>query len=92
MVTHSAMAASYASRVLFIKDGEIFAQLYRGDGDNRAFFDRIVSNLSVLSEGVRMLGNGFYRKMAAGNIRRSREVYLPTCWRQPSSAAYISWW
>ena len=32
MVTHSAMAASYASRVLFIKDGEIFAQLYRGDG------------------------------------------------------------
>lgn len=51
MVTHSAMAASYASRVLFIKDGEIFAQLYRGDGDNRAFFDRIVSNLSVLSEG-----------------------------------------
>lgn len=51
MVTHSAMAASYASRVLFIKDGEIFAQLYRGDGDNRALFDRIVSNLSVLSEG-----------------------------------------
>ena len=51
MVTHSAMAASYASRVLFIKDGEIFAQLYRGDGDHRAFFDRIVSNLSVLSEG-----------------------------------------
>lgn len=51
MVTHSAMAASYASRVLFIKDGEIFAQLYRGDGDNRAFFDQIVSNLSVLSEG-----------------------------------------
>lgn len=51
MVTHSAMAASYASRVLFIKDGEIFAQLYRGDVDNRAFFDRIVSNLSVLSEG-----------------------------------------
>ena len=51
MVTHSAMAASYASRVLFIKDGEIFAQLYRGDGDSRAFFDRIVSNLSVLSEG-----------------------------------------
>ncbi len=56
MVTHSAMAASYASRVLFIKDGEIFAQLYRGDGDNRAFFDRIVSNLSVLSEGGADIG------------------------------------
>ena len=33
-----------------------------------------------------MLGNGFYRKMAAGNIRRSREVYLPYL------LAYISWW
>ena len=51
MVTHSAQAASYAKRVLFIKDGEIFAQLYRGGEDNRAFFDRIVSNLAVLSEG-----------------------------------------
>lgn len=39
-----------------------------------------------------MLGNGFYRKMAADNIRRSREVYLPYLLAQPSSAAYISWW
>lgn len=51
MVTHSAMAASFASRVLFIKDGEIFAQLYRADQPRRAFFDRIVGNLSVLSDG-----------------------------------------
>ncbi len=48
MVTHSAMAASYASRVLFISDGALFSQLYRGDETNRAFFERIVSNLSVL--------------------------------------------
>jgi len=51
MVTHSAFAASHASRVLFIRDGEIFSQIYRGDNDNHAFFDRIVANLSVLSEG-----------------------------------------
>ena len=56
LVTHSAMAASYASRVLFIKDGDIFAQLYRGEEDNRAFFDRIVSNLSVLSDGGALVG------------------------------------
>lgn len=56
MVTHSAMAASYASRVLFIKDGEIFAQLYRGEDENRAFFDRIVANLSVLSDGGADIG------------------------------------
>lgn len=48
MVTHSAMAASYASRVLFIQDGQIFSELYRGEDSNRAFFERIVSNLSVL--------------------------------------------
>ena len=48
MVTHSTMAASYASRVLFIRDGELFSQLYRGDEDNRAFFDRIVGNLTLL--------------------------------------------
>lgn len=48
MVTHSAMAASYATRVLFIKDGSLFSQIYRGDDDNRTFFERIVSNLSVI--------------------------------------------
>jgi len=51
MVTHSAMAASYASRVLFISDGALFSQLYRGDDNNRAFFDRIVANLSILGGG-----------------------------------------
>jgi putative ABC transport system ATP-binding protein len=51
MVTHSSMAASYASRVLFIKDGELFSQLYRGDDSKKEFFDKIISNLSVLSDG-----------------------------------------
>lgn len=48
MVTHSAMAASYATRVLFIQDGELYSQMYRGDGPRRPFFDKIVSTLSVL--------------------------------------------
>ena len=48
MVTHSAMAASYASRVLFISDGALYSQLYRGEETNRQFFDRIVSNLTLL--------------------------------------------
>jgi putative ABC transport system ATP-binding protein len=51
MVTHSAMAASYASRVLFISDGALFSQLYRGEENNRSFFDRIVANLSILGGG-----------------------------------------
>ncbi len=51
MVTHSAFAASHASRVLFIRDGEIFTQIYRGADSDRAFFDRIVANLSLLTDG-----------------------------------------
>lgn len=51
MVTHSAMAASYASRVLFIRDGAIYSQIYRGMDNNRTFYERIVSNLTLLEEG-----------------------------------------
>lgn len=51
MVTHSAMAASYAGHVLFIRDGRIFAQIYRGDQTRRAFFDKIVGNMAVLTDG-----------------------------------------
>jgi putative ABC transport system ATP-binding protein len=56
MVTHSTQAASYASRVLFIRDGEIFSQIYRGEDNNHAFFERIVANLSVLSDGGADIG------------------------------------
>ncbi len=51
MVTHSARCASYASRVLFIRDGELFNQIYRGAQSRREFFDRIVSTLTVLTDG-----------------------------------------
>lgn len=42
MVTHDSFAASYTSRVLFIRDGKIFTELRRGDTDRREFFDRIM--------------------------------------------------
>ncbi|MDR1620059.1 MAG: ABC transporter ATP-binding protein [Clostridiales bacterium] len=51
MVTHSALAASHAGRVLFIRDGMIHSQIYRGESPNRSFYERIVMNLSVLEEG-----------------------------------------
>lgn len=51
MVTHSAFAASHASRVMMIKDGMLFNQFYRGESTSSEFFDRIVSNLSVLTGG-----------------------------------------
>lgn len=49
MVTHSVSAASYASRVLFIRDGRIFHQLYRGTKNRTQFYEEITETLSLLS-------------------------------------------
>ena len=51
MVTHSAKAASHASRILFIKDGIVFHQLYRGDSTDREMYQRIGDTLTLLSQG-----------------------------------------
>nr|WP_092560004.1 ABC transporter ATP-binding protein [Anaeromicropila populeti] len=51
MVTHSTLAASHANRVLFIKDGEVFNQVYRGGMTNDELYQKIVSNLTVISTG-----------------------------------------
>ena len=51
MVTHSVKAASHAGRVLFIKDGEVFHQLYRGEGDDQDFYQRITDTLNLLMTG-----------------------------------------
>ena len=48
MVTHDAFAASYTSRVLFIKDGAVFDELRRGDESRDAFFARIMEVVSFL--------------------------------------------
>lgn len=49
MVTHSTRAASHAKRVLFIKDGEVFHQLYRGNMSNEELFVKISDTLTVLT-------------------------------------------
>ena len=51
MVTHSARAASRAGRVLFIRDGEVFHQLYRGDATDALFYQKIVDTLTLLAQG-----------------------------------------
>ena len=51
MVTHSVKAASHANRVLFIKDGEVFHQLYRGEGTNEQLYQKISDTLTVLATG-----------------------------------------
>lgn len=51
MVTHSTKAASHAKRVLFIKDGEVFHQLYRGNMSNEELYARISDTLTILTTG-----------------------------------------
>lgn len=51
MVTHSVKAASRAGRVLFIKDGQVFHQLYRGEDDDNRFYQRISDTLTMLQSG-----------------------------------------
>ena len=51
MVTHSVRAASTAGRVLFIKDGEVFHQLYRGDSTDEQLYQKISHTLTLLATG-----------------------------------------
>ena len=51
MVTHSTKAASHASRVLFIKDGVVFHQLYKGNKSNEEMYQSISNTLNVIATG-----------------------------------------
>ncbi len=51
MVTHSTKAASHAGRVLFIKDGEVFHQIYRGGSSNEQMYQKISDTLTLLATG-----------------------------------------
>ncbi|ART75192.1 bacitracin ABC transporter ATP-binding protein [Sutcliffiella horikoshii] len=52
MVTHDAYAASYCRRILFIKDGELSKELYRGTKSRKEFFQHILSELATLGGDV----------------------------------------
>ncbi|QPA58725.1 ABC transporter ATP-binding protein [Lysinibacillus sphaericus] len=56
MVTHDAVAASFCTRVLFLKDGLIYSELYKGDKTRQAFFQEIMHTQSVLG------GDGYESK------------------------------
>ena len=48
MVTHDAFTASYAHRILFIKDGRVFNELIRGNDSRKEFFNRIIEVVTLL--------------------------------------------
>ena len=51
MVTHSVKAASHAGRVLFIKDGEVFHQLYRAQSSTEELYQKISDTLTMIATG-----------------------------------------
>ncbi|MDD3187738.1 MAG: ABC transporter ATP-binding protein [Bacilli bacterium] len=52
MVTHDSFTASYADRIIFIKDGEIFNELIRGEKDRKEFFNSIIDVITLLGGDV----------------------------------------
>ena len=48
MVTHDAFAASYASRVIFLKDGKVYNEIRRGKDSRKTFFNEIIDVVTVL--------------------------------------------
>ena len=48
MVTHDSFTASYASRIVFIKDGKLFHEIVKGNDSRKEFFDKIIDVVTLL--------------------------------------------
>lgn len=51
MVTHDAFSASYANRILFLRDGMIFTEILKGQDSRKVFFDKILDVLTMIGGG-----------------------------------------
>ena len=51
MVTHDAFSASYANRILFLRDGMIFTEIIKGSDSRKVFFEKILDVLTMLGGG-----------------------------------------
>ena len=52
MVTHDAYNASFCKRIIFLKDGQIFNELVRGNDDRKTFFNRIMEVVALLGGDI----------------------------------------
>lgn len=52
MVTHDAFSASYANRILFLRDGAIFTEILKGSDSRRVFFEKILNVLTMMGGGM----------------------------------------
>lgn len=70
MVTHDAYAASYATRIIFIKDGKIYNEIRKGNDTRKEFFDKIIDVVTLLGGDIMMLF-----KLSIKNITKSIKDY-----------------
>ena len=52
LLTHDAFSASYANRILFLRDGVIFTEILKGRDTRKVFFDKILNVLTMMGGGV----------------------------------------
>lgn len=74
MVTHSVKAASHAGRVLFIKDGEVFHQIYRGGCTDEQLYQRISDTLTMLATGVMQYEKRFLSASCMGRHQEKQKA------------------
>ena len=73
MVTHDAVVGSYASRVLFLKDGKIWSELDRGERDRQTMYSEILNVLSALGGDT----EDVYKRQVQSPGRLSAETVCP---------------
>ena len=75
MVTHSTVAASRAKRVLFIKDGLIYNQLYREGRTDQQMFELISETLTAMANRGESMFKLIF-SMATSNLKKNHSLYL----------------
>lgn len=71
MVTHDPFSASFCERILFLKDGKLFNEIFKGEKSRKEFFNEILDILTLVEVNWEMLG-----KLAYRNAKRSIKDYL----------------
>lgn len=88
MVTHSVKAASHAGRVLFIRDGEVFHQIYRGSSTNEQLYQKISDTLTLLA--TRSGRAGIHGQTVPPQPGPAGDVSQTTAMPQPGPAGTVS--
>lgn len=88
MVTHSVKAASHAGRVLFIRDGEVFHQIYRGSSTNEQLYQKISDTLTLLA--TRSGRAGIHGQTVPPQPGPAGDVSQTTVMPQPGPAGTVS--